>query len=145
MTIKAIETYYNGYHFRSRLEARWAIFFDELGIDYEYEREGYETASGAWYLPDFYTSDCWIEIKHKDYNDDSAIIKMGELVSGLQQPGVIVYGEPLDHYAVLFLPHFLKPGYVRQVADFQNLDNYYPAAVKARQATFEHGENGHAR
>jgi len=26
--IKAIETQYRGYRFRSRLEARWAVFFD---------------------------------------------------------------------------------------------------------------------
>ena len=39
--IKAIETIYNGYRFRSRLEARWAVFFDEIGIKYEYEKEGY--------------------------------------------------------------------------------------------------------
>lgn len=41
-TIKPIETVYNGYRFRSRLEARWAVFFDALGIEYEYEPEGYE-------------------------------------------------------------------------------------------------------
>lgn len=52
--IKAIETKYNGYRFRSRLEARWAVFFDEMGIDYEYELEGFELPSGARYLPDFY-------------------------------------------------------------------------------------------
>ena len=40
--IKAIETVYNGYRFRSRLEARWAVFFDAIGIKYEYEPEGYE-------------------------------------------------------------------------------------------------------
>jgi hypothetical protein len=28
--IKAIETSYKGYRFRSRLEARWAVFFDAL-------------------------------------------------------------------------------------------------------------------
>ena len=33
MEIKAIETIYNGYKFRSRLEARWAVFFDEAGIE----------------------------------------------------------------------------------------------------------------
>ncbi len=27
-SIKAIQTKYRGYHFRSRLEARWAVFFD---------------------------------------------------------------------------------------------------------------------
>jgi len=142
--IKAIETYYNGYNFRSRLEARWAIFFDEIGLDYEYEREGYEVAPGSWYLPDFFIDSCWIEIKHKDYEDSDAVDKMGQLVSGLQQPGVIVYGEPIDHYAVLFMPHFLKPGYVRHVADFQNINNYFDAAIKARQASFEHG-GSHAR
>jgi hypothetical protein len=39
--IKAIETIYKGYRFRSRLEARWAVFFDALEIDWEYEKEGY--------------------------------------------------------------------------------------------------------
>lgn len=51
--IKAIETEYNGYKFRSRLEARWAVFFDALGVEYEYEPEGFELHSGKWYLPDF--------------------------------------------------------------------------------------------
>jgi len=51
--IKAIETEYNGYRFRSRLEARWAVFFDALGIKYEYEPEGYKTPSG-YYMPDFF-------------------------------------------------------------------------------------------
>jgi hypothetical protein len=53
MTIAAIETEHNGVLFRSRLEARWAVFFDALGIKYCYEREGYSLPSGN-YLPDFY-------------------------------------------------------------------------------------------
>lgn len=52
--IKAIETVYNGYRFRSRLEARWAVFFDEVGIKYEYEPEGFNLSGGVKYLPDFY-------------------------------------------------------------------------------------------
>lgn len=55
--IKAIETEYNGYRFRSRLEARWAVFFDAMGIKYEYEPEGYEywetEDSSLRWLPDF--------------------------------------------------------------------------------------------
>ena len=35
--IRAIETSYDGYRFRSRLEARWAVFFNEAGIEYQYE------------------------------------------------------------------------------------------------------------
>lgn len=53
MTIKAIETRYRGYRFRSRLEARWAVFFDALGIEWQYEPEGFELADGTRYLPDF--------------------------------------------------------------------------------------------
>lgn len=51
--MRAIETHYNGFKFRSRLEARWAVFFDTLGVKYEYEPQGYELPSGRFYLPDF--------------------------------------------------------------------------------------------
>lgn len=51
--IKPIETIYNGYRFRSRLEARWAVFFDRLGVKYEYEPEGFHLPDGSNYLPDF--------------------------------------------------------------------------------------------
>lgn len=53
MAIKAIQTRYAGCHFRSRLEARWAVFFDALGIEWQYEPQGFEVSSGR-YLPDFY-------------------------------------------------------------------------------------------
>lgn len=52
MHARAIETRYKGYRFRSRLEARWAVFFDALGLKWEYEPEGFELPSGR-YLPDF--------------------------------------------------------------------------------------------
>jgi len=39
--IKAIETRYSGCRFHSRLEARWAVFFDSLGLVWDYEPEGY--------------------------------------------------------------------------------------------------------
>jgi len=66
--IKAIETRYKGYRFRSRLEARWAVFFDALGLDWEYEPEGYELSGGKRYLPDFRLSfgdgnPIWFEVK----------------------------------------------------------------------------------
>jgi len=53
--IKPIETHYNGYRFRSRLEARWAIFFDTMGIEYRYEPEGFTLGKLGSYLPD-----CWL-------------------------------------------------------------------------------------
>lgn len=65
--IKAIETQYKGYRFRSRLEARWAVFFDALGIEWEYEKEGYDLGEAGWYLPDFWLPEfgIWVEIKGK--------------------------------------------------------------------------------
>ncbi|MDB2127492.1 hypothetical protein [Enterocloster clostridioformis] len=55
--IKAIQTEYKGYKFRSRLEARWAVFFDTLGVKWEYEPEGYDLGNGVYYLPDFLLHD----------------------------------------------------------------------------------------
>lgn len=55
--ITAIETEYNGYRFRSRLEARWAVFLDALAIDYRYEPEGYDLGKHGLYLPDFWLPD----------------------------------------------------------------------------------------
>lgn len=63
--MKAIETQYKGYRFRSRLEARWAVFYDACGIPYEYEKEGFEGDDGERYLPDFYLPwfKAYVEIK----------------------------------------------------------------------------------
>lgn len=65
--MKAIETSYKGYRFRSRLEARWAVFFDTLGLRWEYEPEGFDLGGGAYYLPDFFLPDLgggtWVEVK----------------------------------------------------------------------------------
>ena len=71
--IEVKETLYNGYRFRSRLEARWAVFFDALGIRYEYEPEGYDLPNGISYLPDFYLPDLkiWIEVKGINNRIDS--------------------------------------------------------------------------
>lgn len=64
-SIKPIETYYKGYRFRSRLEARWAVFFDSLKIPWVYEPEGLAFSNGIHYLPDFYLPDCkqFFEVK----------------------------------------------------------------------------------
>ena len=58
--IRAIETVYAGYRFRSRLEARWAVFFDALGIEYDYEPEGFDLGEAGWYLPDFFLNSVYI-------------------------------------------------------------------------------------
>lgn len=61
----AIPTRYKGYHFRSRMEARWAVYLDALGVAWQYEPEGYLLPSGKGYLPDFYLPEIgtYLEIK----------------------------------------------------------------------------------
>lgn len=63
--LKAIETHYKGYRFRSRIEARWAVFMDAIKIPWEYEREGFDLGADGNYLPDFWlpTQKEWVEIK----------------------------------------------------------------------------------
>lgn len=48
VVMHAIPTTYGGVNFRSRLEARWAAFFDLLGWSWEYE-----PIDLAGYIPDF--------------------------------------------------------------------------------------------
>lgn len=118
--IKAIETVYNGYKFRSRLEARWAVFFDSVGVRYEYEPEGYDLHYQGYYLPDFRLRDykAIIEIKpppattprlsilHHDraeIYDTVASSKCAELSLMLKGWRVIlIFGDPLEQRGVWF-------------------------------------------
>ena len=74
MTVQAIETFYAGYKFRSRLEARWAVFFDSLNIEWQYEPAGFERSEFDddnnfqivdRFLPHFYLpkSETWGDVK----------------------------------------------------------------------------------
>jgi hypothetical protein len=98
MDIKPIETVYKGYRFRSRLEARWAVFFDALGLEWEYEKEGYDLGNAGWYLPDFWLpqQDCWIEIKPKfsGWPDHDTEIKAISLSSQTHRPLIVLCGTP---------------------------------------------------
>ena len=66
MNLAPIETSYAGHRMRSRLEARWAVVFDRLGLHWLYEPQGYTVGPEATpYLPDFYLPDLrlWAEVK----------------------------------------------------------------------------------
>ena len=113
MTIKAIETKYNGYRFRSRLEARWAVFFDTMGIEYQYEPEGYEI-DGIRYLPDFLLPqlDLRIEIKgvFPSRDEQTKIVKLTK--NDDRHPLAVFYGDPNPDHHILWwagrcLQHFM--------------------------------------
>lgn len=128
--IKAIDTTYKGYKFRSRLEARFAVFLDALGVDWDYEIEGYNLPITGNYLPDFYlengffpderghyTGPIWIEVKNS-YPSIQEINKLRELVTHTEIPGVFFslsrntttnifkewynYDPPRGHWLTLF-------------------------------------------
>lgn len=83
---------YAGTLFRSRLEARWAVFFDELGIRWEFEPEGFyvgfcrcepsddcldgECINRRRYLPDFLLPDLniWVEVKGSEEHLDRDLL-----------------------------------------------------------------------
>jgi hypothetical protein len=64
--------FYNGYYFRSRLEMRWALFFESLNIDYVYEPRTFHLSNGKRYTPDFWIPriKAWLEIKANQLYED---------------------------------------------------------------------------
>lgn len=165
---RAIETTYRGFLFRSRLEARWAIFLDRMRIDWAYEPEGYELPTGR-YLPDFHLPkdnvflevkpgpkppmrETWFEVseytglpirreKQLPLTREQMLIK--ELSDAFECGGMVVYGEPM----ITFLTHswVFEHNWVNDLAWLfwdrcrRDQNAAYEAALAARQARFEHG------
>jgi hypothetical protein len=127
LKIKPIETSYNGLKFRSRLEARWAVVFDYLGIRYEYEPEGFTITDpckeNRWnYLPDFRLPEvgCWVEVKGDFGGMDDAYFEMlasavdwGGCLPGVAESesttrGLLLLGGiPLQNVCLLGSPLFI--------------------------------------
>lgn len=103
--IAAIETRYKGYRFRSRLEARWAVFFDTMGIEWQYELEGYDL-NGIMYLPDFYLPQvkCFAEVKPAGLSDEE-IDKVNALALESGNKVILLVGVPDDTKYLVAEPH----------------------------------------
>lgn len=120
--LRPIPTDYRGTRFRSRLEARWAMFFDEMGLGWLYEPEGFRFDAVEWlgvrhgdvgYLPDFFipSIETWVEIKpqHPTARERACC---ASLANASKRRAVLFYGHPgfwLDDSPVtdsgeLFLP-----------------------------------------
>lgn len=76
--LQAIDTVFDGYRFRSRLEARTALMLKAMGVRYVYEEEGFVFPDGTKYLPDFYLpdQDAFLEVKGVMRQKDMHKIKM---------------------------------------------------------------------
>lgn len=161
--MKAIQTSYKGYLFRSRLEARWAVFFDALGLNWQYEAEGFDLGEAGWYLPDFrivmpdsvandqrYPTTLWVEIKPENILYDDKYNAFANMLHNNQRDHCVMFSG--DPYYMLTLPDSdnWAPITIKQYVDFVFLhalnkafDDYtYIKKIteQARSARFEHGE-----
>jgi hypothetical protein len=93
---QGIQTIYAGDCFKSQLEVRWAIFFESLGLRYEYEKQSFGLLSG-WYVPDFWLSQLkvWVEIKPRS-GETADPIRYKELAYSSNHPLLCIMGKPED-------------------------------------------------
>lgn len=143
--IPAIETRAYGCRFRSRLEARWAVFLTEAGFDWTYEPEGAALGSGR-YLCDFQVTgpngvQVWLEVKPKlaegDQPDDPRWAELAA-ASGLMLftvRGMHRRGDRCDtaHSARVFMPD----GTVAEVIRLWQAGQYEAAWDAASGARFD--------
>lgn len=132
---KPIETRYKGCWFRSRLEARWAVFFDYIGCKWEYEPEGFNLGNRMYYLPDFlihdvtgrFNGDLWVEVKgYMSEKDAEKINTFARGHSGLEvvNPILVVGNIPtwdeinIDGYTQLMQERYYKGMNGRNVSEF---------------------------
>jgi hypothetical protein len=125
--LKPIETKYKGYRFRSRLEARWAVFFDALGVPYEYEKEGFDLGKTGWYLPDFWLPGLgyWVEIKGV-YPSDVEKVRCGALADATGKTVHLFWGAVRrdGYYFEELGGEGIPPGYVRTCGAMTFLPSY---------------------
>lgn len=95
---------YKGIRYRSRHEARWAVFMTELGLPFVYEPEGYKLKAG-WYLPDFWLADLglFIEIKPLGFNKDLSSKEYAKLESQATELALVT---DVDLICICGNPHF---------------------------------------
>jgi len=115
-------TWYNNYYFRSKLEAKWAVFFDLMKIKWNYEPEQFTCKDGSQYTPDFFLPDAilregleiiepgdfdgvgatykkrgpgvYFEIKPFSYITDHLYEE--RILSSMKMPLILFVGDPLE-------------------------------------------------
>lgn len=140
--IPAIETRAYGCRFRSRLEARWAVFLTEAGFSWEYEPEGAELSAGR-YLCDFRVTGpnggrIWLEVKPPvDTVDDPRWLELAA-TSGLMLVTVRGMHRRGDRCETAHSARFFAPdGTVADVDRLWQGTEYEAAWDKASGARFD--------
>jgi hypothetical protein len=112
MNIKPIETAFGGHLFRSRLEARWAVFFRDLGVHYEYEAEGYELGTGVRYLPDFLLPSQSLHVEIKPSRSMTTLDMRKIAMFTVDRPLLLIVGTPGEH-EMLYIESNLLGGWAK--------------------------------
>jgi hypothetical protein len=127
-TLKPIETSAFGRLFRSRLEARCAVFLEAMGLEWEYEPQGYDLPSGC-YLPDFKVYDAdkpggfyWLECKGGVPTHQEVNLAL-ELTDGSMTPCAFFTGKTMDKIRTCYITKFCSDGY------------YYPRTTYLKNGT----------
>lgn len=88
-------TTYKGVNFRSRTEARWAVYFDAMSLPWCYELEQFNFANGIDYLPDFWLPTLgWRAEVKPDAFTDTEIEKLIWLAYVTGNPAVALVDSP---------------------------------------------------
>jgi len=114
MNLAAIPTEFNGVMYRSRTEARWAVFFKALDLDVRYEPEGYDL-HGLRYAPDFLVPawDLFVEVKPSLPLSSEENEKAARLAEASGKLVLVVLGSPDAKRGVLFENGAERSGDVR--------------------------------
>jgi hypothetical protein len=155
-----LQTHYKGTLFRSRLEARWALFFDTLGIDWEYEPEKVALGGVAGnIIPDFwlptlevegsYKSGAFAQIKPPprdtaedkepsitDWSTRKLVMQCIALANTKSFPVLLLIGDPGTgrHFQTPTLIDFGKGDYrcLHPLTHHDNYCCYYPSAYQCK-------------
>lgn len=108
--IPPVPTRYRGVLYRSRTEARWAVFFDVLEAPATYEPESF-SLDGAWYLPDFLILrwNLFVEVKPENPTPFE-IERCARLSAVTERPVLMVCGAPTERRGRLFVDGAELPG-----------------------------------
>lgn len=100
--LKVLQTRYGGLTYRSRTEARWAVFFDMIGLRHQYEPEGYEIRVG-YYRPDFWLPDLrmFFEVKGTDPTHDE-VEKCQALCEAAECDMLMSSGAPEERFSLMW-------------------------------------------
>lgn len=156
-------TWFNNYYFRSKLEAKWAVFFEYLKIKWTYEPESFMCDDGSQYTPDFFLPDAilrdgtkpvscgrdgvyeaipngvYVEIKPYTYITDS--VYEDRIVSSRLSPLILLVGDPFE---AIIDPHTYK-GDNKNIQLSPWWDNYmvFMFCEKCRRFKFEFDEGNY--